>query len=228
MQRARVTLHTLTSLDGRMDGFPADVALYYELAGALPHQAVLTGTGTLLAAAANEGIDMTAEEAPPSDEYVVAADDSRPLLVVVDSGGRITRFAWLRGQPFWRDILVLCSSATPTAHLERLRRHFVHHLVVGGVRVDLAAALTELRARHGVGAVRVDAGGTLNGALLRAALVDEISMVIAPYLVGTTAERTLRAVDGLGEGQAPRLKLVSAGTLRNEHVWLRYKVAAPS
>ena len=36
--------------------------------------------------------------------------------------------------------------------------------------------------RYDVTAGRVDAGGGLNGALLRAGLADEISVVVAPYL----------------------------------------------
>jgi 2,5-diamino-6-(ribosylamino)-4(3H)-pyrimidinone 5'-phosphate reductase len=54
--------------------------------------------------------------------------------VIVDSRGRITRFAWLREQPFWRDVLVLCTSATPAGHLGRLRRLGVEHLVIGHLR----------------------------------------------------------------------------------------------
>ena len=56
MDRPRVIIHNLISLDGRLDGFPADAGLYYEMASRLPHQAVLTGSGTMLAAAA-AGID---------------------------------------------------------------------------------------------------------------------------------------------------------------------------
>ena len=58
MDRPRVIIHNLVSLEGRLDGFPADAGLYYELASRLPHQAVLTGSGTMLAAAASEGIDL--------------------------------------------------------------------------------------------------------------------------------------------------------------------------
>ena len=53
------------------------------MASRLPHQAVLTGSGTMLAAAADAG-------------------DPRPLLVIVDGQGRVTWYAWLREQPFWR------------------------------------------------------------------------------------------------------------------------------
>jgi 2,5-diamino-6-(ribosylamino)-4(3H)-pyrimidinone 5'-phosphate reductase len=224
MDRPRVILHSITSLDGRLDGLPPDVALYYELVGALPHQAVLTGTGTLLAAAADEGIDMTAEDEEPPAAPAADADDNRPLLVIVDSAGRITRFAWLRGQPFWRDILVLCSSATPEPHRQRLRRHRVDHLTIGENRVNLAEALRALAARHSVTAVRVDAGGTLNGALVRAGLVDEISVVVAPYVVGTSPAHPLHLVDGLDAPGAQNLDLTSVEALRDGHVWLRYLV----
>jgi 2,5-diamino-6-(ribosylamino)-4(3H)-pyrimidinone 5'-phosphate reductase len=51
--------------------------------------------------------------------------------------------------------------------------------------VDLGGALRLLAQRHQVGAVRVDAGGGLNGALLQAGLADQVSIVIAPYLAAT-------------------------------------------
>lgn len=227
MARPRVIIHNLTSLDGRLDGFAADVGLYYELAGSFPHEAVLTGSGTMLAAAAAEGVDLAGEDPdepvePQAPVEPPAADDTRPWLVIVDSGGRLTRLRWLRGQPFWRDILVLCSSATPAEHVERLGRLGVPHLVVGSERVDLAAALGELGERCGVGTVRVDAGGGLNGALLRAGLVDEVSVVVAPLLVGTAVGPARHVVDGLPEADARRLELTSVERLRDGHVWLRY------
>ena len=226
MDRPRVTIHNLTSLDGRLDGFPAEVGLYYELVGALPHQAVLTGTGTMLAAAADEGIDLAGED-EESAAPEVAGEDPRPWLVVVDSAGRLTRLAWLRGQPHWRDVLVLCSSTTPPEHRRRLRRRHVEHIVTGTDHVDLAAALHTLADRYGVSAVRVDAGPTLNGALVRAGLVDEISVVLAPHLVGSSPRRPVHVVEGMDEGDARELELTSVRRLRDGHVWLRYAVRGP-
>jgi hypothetical protein len=34
MDRPRVIIHNLISLDGRLDGFPADAGLYYEMCSA--------------------------------------------------------------------------------------------------------------------------------------------------------------------------------------------------
>lgn len=231
MDRPRVTIHNLTSLDGRLDGFPADVGLYYELAGRLPHQAVLTGSNTMLAAAAAQGVDMSGEDAgPPPDPRArgtQAGPDSRPVLVLVDGRGRVTRYAWLRQQPFWRDVLVLCSAAAPASHLDRLGRLGVEYAVLGDDRVDLAAALLMLAERYGVTAVRVDAGGRLNAAMLRGGLVDEISVVIAPYLAASPAG-PLRLVAGTDNPAAVALALTATERLRDGHIWMRYAVCGIS
>jgi riboflavin biosynthesis pyrimidine reductase len=99
MDWPQVIIHNLISLEGRLAGFPADAGLYYELASRLPHQAVLTGSGTMLAAAASEGIDLSEEDPEPLRGMRVtgsaAAGDPRPLLVIVDGQGRVTRYSWL-------------------------------------------------------------------------------------------------------------------------------------
>lgn len=53
-------------------------------------------------------------------------------------------------------------------------------------RVDLVAMLRDL-ARRGCNELLVEAGSTLNGALLRAGLVDELLLYLAPQLLGDAA-----------------------------------------
>jgi 2,5-diamino-6-(ribosylamino)-4(3H)-pyrimidinone 5'-phosphate reductase len=220
MTRPRVTISNATSLDGRLTGFPVDAGLFYGHVGTLPQQAVLSGSGTLLAAAEQYGVDLSGEDPDVPDP----PGGDGPLLVVVDARGRLTRLAWLLAQPHWRGVLVLCADDTPAAHLDRLRRLGVPHHVVGGAHVDLAGALTFLAAEHGVRDVRVDAGGTLNGALLAAGLVDEVHVLLSPYLGGTEVA-PVHLVEGLPEGFAPpRLTLANAETLRDGHLLLRYRV----
>jgi 2,5-diamino-6-(ribosylamino)-4(3H)-pyrimidinone 5'-phosphate reductase len=220
MERPHVTLHALSSVDGRLDGFAPDLGLYYELAGRIPHQAVLTGSATLRAAADAEGVDLDGEDEPRDPQS--PTDEDLPWLVVIDSRGDITRLDWLRAVPFWRDVMVLCSSTTAPAHLERLERTRTVHHVVGHGRVDLPAALDLLAAQYAVREVRVDAGPRLNGALLRQDLVDAVSVVVAPYLVGDNADHPLRLITGLAPEATARLRLRSAAELRDDHVWLRY------
>lgn len=226
MDRPRVTIHNLMSLDGQLTGFPVDLGSYYQTAARLPHQAVLTTSATLLDAAAGEGIDLAGEDPDEPVSELPAFDDARPWLVIVDGAGRLGRLGWLRGQPFWRDVLMLCCAATPAEHLDRLRRHHVEHLMVGAGHVDLAAALHQLADPYGVREMRTDAGGTLNGLLLGAGLVDELSVVLAPQLTGADHLPAVHLVEGLTSADTPRLTLAAVERLPNSHLWLRYSVTA--
>ncbi len=94
-----------------------------------------------------------------------------------------------------------------------------------GPFADLAAALEELHNRHAVQTVRVDSGGRLNGALLRAGLVDEVSVLVHPALVGGQSPRSLyRAPDLDSAGGVINLRLAESQTLKDGIVWLRYEV----
>jgi 2,5-diamino-6-(ribosylamino)-4(3H)-pyrimidinone 5'-phosphate reductase len=87
-----------------------------------------------------------------------------PLLAVVDGRRRVRQWDTLRECGHWSDAIGL-------------------HAPDGEERVDLRTALRDL-AENGARVVRVDSGGQLTGALLRAGLVDELSLVVHPQLAG--------------------------------------------
>jgi diaminohydroxyphosphoribosylaminopyrimidine deaminase/5-amino-6-(5-phosphoribosylamino)uracil reductase len=64
----------------------------------------------------------------------------------------------------------------------------------GAGRVDLEAVMRDL-AQRGINEVLVEAGSTLNGALLKAGLVDELLLYVGPQLLGDAA----RGIAALGE-----------------------------
>jgi len=91
--------------------------------------------------------------------------------------------------------------------------------------VDYRAALEELNARYGVTTVRVDSGGTLNGALLREGLIHEVSLLLHPCLVGGETPRSFfRAADLDHPEDMVQLKLAHLEKLRDDVVWLIYEV----
>lgn len=217
----RVIIHNVVSADGRMDWFTPDIALYYELAARWRADAMLAGSETILTSeeqsqgGVEEGI-----EVPDKGN-----DTSLPWLVVPDSRGRIRTWSRLRMEPYWRDVIVLCSRSTPAEYVEYLGRLQIEHIVAGEERVDLGEALEELNSRYGVESVRVDSGGTLNGLLLRAGLVDEVSLLISPSLEGgTTPSSIFRAPDLTSPEGVIDLRPVHVERLRNDVVWLRYEV----
>lgn len=225
----RVILHNAVSLDGRIDGFPIDLFQYYELAASWKEDATLAGSDTFLKAAS---------EAPAEDESAllppkIDPSDSRALLVIPDSlGRRIRTWHYLRSLPYWRDFVALCSESTPQEYLHYLKERHIDYIIAGQDHVDLRAALEELNSRYGVMVVRVDAGGTLNGQLLRQGLVAEVSLLIYPILVGGEKQSSIfRAPDLpaiadplIGPEGVISLKLLHMERLKGEVIWLRYEV----
>lgn len=217
-----VIIHNAVSLDGRVDSFPVDLGLYYGLASRWEEDATLVGSGTILKAPP----ESSTEDEPPSDSSETAAEETRPLLVVPDSRGRITNWPFLLRQPYWRRAVALVSASTPPSYLEGLERMGIGRIVAGQDHADLRLALEELNVQFGVKTVRVDSGGTLNGVLLRAGLVDEISLLVHPCLVGGMSPAFFfRAADLEGGAGLISLSLTHMEKLDGGVVWLRYKVS---
>lgn len=135
--------------------------------------AVLTGMGTV-------------REDDPLLNVRLPSALRQPVLVIVDS-----RLETPLDARLWsvagRGVVIYTASADPVRQ-GALRARGADVVVVPDARgqVDLPALLADL-ARREVNEVHVEAGHRLNGALLRAALVDELLLYQAPRLLGEGA-----------------------------------------
>jgi len=225
-----------------MDGYSGDLGLYYGLAASWGADAMLSGSNTILAAfaqfeqgasageavSAPEAQDETsagAETGEGQEAQAATGNFGRELLVVVDSRGRINNWRAIQQQPYWGDVVVLCSQATPEDYLYNLEADGMEFIQTAGESVDLRTALEALYERYAVKLVRVDSGGILNGALLRAGLVDEVSVLISPGLAGGQSPSSMfQAVDIASSQEIIPLRLIHCERLEGDHVWLKYEV----
>lgn len=192
----RVLVHTAVSVDGRTVGLDVDMGQFYGVVADWGADCMLTGADTIVLAPEYEPDDPSA----PAPEV---GPSSAHLLAVVDSRGRVRNWRWLKQfTQFWRDPLALVSRTTPEEYIAEVRHAGCDALVAGDERVDLRAALELLAAERGVTRVRVDSGGALSGALLRAGLVHEISLMVYPVLVGGADEHTFDRLVGSGATSA--------------------------
>jgi len=213
----KIIIHNAVSVDGRIDGFEADMGQYYGLANRWRAEAMLSGTGTMLSAEWPEEVPDWCFEAAKA-----MGMDEHPLkLVVVDSRGKFKLWHLAKLQPWWKSHAVLCSESTPKEHLEYLEGEGIEYIIAGGDKVDLRAALEELASRYDVKTVRVDSGGTLNGLLLREGLVDEVSILIEPCLVGG---EVITSFHQSADIDVKNLRLKHCEKVENGLVWLMYEV----
>jgi diaminohydroxyphosphoribosylaminopyrimidine deaminase/5-amino-6-(5-phosphoribosylamino)uracil reductase len=116
----------------------------------------------------------------------VAEDHLHPLRTVLDSRLRLPPSARLLQEPGQTLVLTTASDAAKHAALTQAGA-VVTNLPSASNGLDLHAVLHHLAAAHHVNDVLVEAGPTLNGALLEAGLVDELIIYMAPSLLGDSA-----------------------------------------
>jgi 2,5-diamino-6-(ribosylamino)-4(3H)-pyrimidinone 5'-phosphate reductase len=186
-----VVVHVAVSLDGASAGFEPDVAMFYELAKAFDEDVTLAGADTILAQ--EEVLAAVARPGPT---------EGAPLLAVVDGRERVSQWDALRDCGRWSGVTALRAEGS------------------GDGRVDLGKALAPLAA-DGAHTVRVDSGGGLNGALLERGLVDEISLLVHPCLVGDGGSPW----HGASPPPSAALTPIANERIQGDLVWLRYRVA---
>ena len=223
MNDLRVVLHIQTSLDARATGFDIDMGTHYQLAETFEPDAIISGADTFLAAPIPDEV--------PEWSYEVAKNFpscSRSVMAIVDSKGRVRNWSGIKKQPFWKTPVALCSKSTPEEYLEYLKREGIDVIISGKDKVDLKKALKELQKRYELRTLRIDSGGTLSALMLKEGLIDEISVIISPCIVGNlhTAHFINPAVSELPE--PCHLELRHVEELENGLIWLKYDVIKKS
>jgi 2,5-diamino-6-(ribosylamino)-4(3H)-pyrimidinone 5'-phosphate reductase len=94
--------------------------------------------------------------------------------------------------------------------------------------VNLKQMLEDLYEKYGAKRLTIQSGGNMNGRFLREDLIDYVSIVIAPVLVGGRDTPTLidgDAISSPSELSAIRpMELLECKVLNNSYIHLQYKV----
>jgi riboflavin biosynthesis pyrimidine reductase len=230
MSRPHVICHMMVSLDGRIHpsrwtasphGERGDWSrLYEQVHETLEGDAWLVGRVTMAEMSKATAHPPTGHaEAERPNHF--ARRDAASYAVALDRDGKL-HFDKpdIGGDP----VVVLLGHAVADAHLAELAADGVSYIVASDETMDVGALLARLKSELGIGRLLLEGGGSVNGSLLAAGLVDEISLLVAPALDG--GERVTGVFDAGAVGLCgkARLSLMSANTLDHGVVHLRYAV----
>jgi 2,5-diamino-6-(ribosylamino)-4(3H)-pyrimidinone 5'-phosphate reductase len=241
-QRPRVICHMAASLDGRIvvSGWSPAVASavrrqYEEVHASYEPDGWICGRVTMEPFA---GGLRSETEVAREDAGGVARDDYRApgnfesFAFAIDASGRL---AWETNDIDGDHVVAILSERVSDEYLAFLRARGVSYLLAGerdpsaasGQGVDLPLAMEKIGARFGVKTLMLEGGGRINGAMLAAGLVDEVSALVAPVVDGRVGTPSL--FDLGGDGPAPhRLALEHVEQRADDVLWLRYRVEARS
>lgn len=241
--RPRVICHMMASVDGRIDvgGWPISGEgrrQYEQVHAGYGADGWICGRITMepFAGGVRTDHEVACEHAgtEPREDFV-APGEFGSFAFAIDPGGRL---AWKSDDIEGDHVVAIVSEGVSDEYLAFLRERGVSYLLAGardpsagsGQAVDLPLALRKIRARFGVRTLMLEGGGRINGGMLRAGLIDEVSLLLAPVADGRMGTPALFDVDG-GDAAPCRLALQSVERRAGDLLWLRYRVeraATPS
>lgn len=232
MKRPRVICHMIGSIDGRIatDGWPlsAEGRRQYELVHAsYAPDGWLCGRVTMeqhFAQRTRSDHDVAREYSGDArrDDYR-APGEHHSFAFIADSRGRLV---WEGNEIEGDHIVVLLSERVSDEYLALLRARGLSYLLAGHPEVDLSHALEKIAEQYGVRTLLLEGGGRINGAMLCAGLVDEVSLLVAPVVDGRMGTPAVFDVGGADLTMNPphRLALESVERRADDVLWLRYRV----
>jgi riboflavin biosynthesis pyrimidine reductase len=147
----------------------------------------------------------------------------RVYAIAVDASGKLR---WESNDIRGDRLVVLTTRQAPAGYLADLRAKSISYLLGGKSEIDFADTLARLRRYFGIRKLMLEGGGSINGSLLAAGLVDEVSLLICPFADGAPSLPTV--FDGpepKAGAKATALRLVAVRRRPGGVVWLRYRVS---
>ena len=221
--QSKVIMHNTVSLDGSIKDFEVDLNLHYQVASEFEADTHLIGSIT-----AKTGIEMYTEEIPLEEETdfikpEFEPGDERPFWVIPDSRGVLKNFLHVyRRSGYCKDVIILVSETTPKSYLAYLRKRHYDYVTSGKDHVDYYKAFETLNERYKTKTILVDSGGTLSSILLENDLVDEVSIIISPVLVGDKDTNLFRMLHQKNDNI--KLELLQNKICDDNHLHLIYRV----
>lgn len=215
---SEIIIHNSVSIDSSLTGFMPDMALHYKIAGEYKPDAHLIGSQTIIAG--NEMFGESIPEEVPADFEQPDRSDSLPWWIIVDSGGRLKGMLHTcRRFEYCRDVIVLLSESTPVNYLEHLRDRNYLFIIAGKEKVDLNLAIDRLKEKFGIRRILTDTGRILGNILITEGMVNEISLLVHPVIVGEKCYPMFSDVT-----KNLDLKLFKSETYENGCVWNVYRL----
>lgn len=230
--KPQIICHIMSSVDGRLlpsrwthpfDGTDAGklFAEYAAIGRLLDTDAWMFGKATAREAFPYKFMPKTANH-PDAGKIHIGNRDSSKLFITVDPDADIFYTSdRLRGDNI---VTILGINATDD-YLLMLEEKGISYIVLSDATA-LGEAMEILFNKFGVRKISLQGGGIIDGAMLAAGLLDELSLVIYPGIDGLATAPSIFEYLGTSDerpADGQSLELLSAETRQYGIVWLRYR-----
>lgn len=230
--KPEVICHIMSSVDGRLlpsrwtlpfgDTNPSELFKEYAALGkCLETDAWMFGKATASEVFPEKFVPKTTFHPKAGKVYIGNRDTARLFITIDPDADIVFTSDRLRGD----NIVTIIGVNATDDYLTMLEEKGISYIVLEDPTA-LDEALTVLYDKFGVRKISLQGGGIINGAMLAAGLINELSLVIYPGIDGlATAPSIFEYVGTADEHPAygQTLELIASKTFDNGIVWLRYR-----
>ena len=224
--RPYIITHMGTSLDGRIDvehwGDVQGIDEYERTGELLKGDAWIVGRVTMeMHFTSDQAVTLPPAQSKIEREDFVADHKANSFAVAVDASGKL-----FYDNAYIDDdhIIAVLTEKVSDAYLQYLKDNHVSYIFGGEKEIDFATVMEKLRRLFMIKRLLLEGGGGINGSVLNAGLVDEISLLLFPVVDGTVNTPSLFDAKTERWHLPARLEIISVQQLDHGIVWLRYKV----
>ncbi|WP_210068979.1 RibD family protein [Rhizobium leguminosarum] len=232
--RPQVICLMMTSPDGSLhpsrwtrspDGVRSDWSSLYEKVHTL-HNATAWMVGRVTMAEITKAGPHPPSGTPDAKRpHYFARPGASSFAIALDPSGKLH---FSKDELYGDHVIVLLGSDVSDRHLAELAGDGVSYLVSDDKEIDVGAMLELLRKELGITRVLLEGGANVNGSLMAAGLVDELSLIVAPALEARKGSDRIIEFGEEGLADKVELSLISCDPLGHGAVHLRYSVKTPS
>jgi len=230
--KLHVICHMMTTIDGKIaSGEGVDILdeyfdLYTKAEDMLPeHTGWMCGRVTMQMFAKDtlETLPETSEN--NLHEHFIAPHTSTKFFFGVDTKGLLRwkgNTIQLTNVKDPLHFVIIVTKSTPSSYLSYLKSMGISYIVSGESTIDFSKLFLEIHSHFGVETLLLEGGGLLNGAVMEAGFVDEISLLLTPTVLNKSSAPSLFERKGIAQIDTKKYTIHSVQTLEKNCVWIRY------
>lgn len=233
MERPYVICHMMVSLDGKIIGdfmSHEDSGYFYEQYGKImmnyPGAAGMVGRVSLQEMGIGD-FEAKAKDVAnvPKVDHVVNKE-ANYYTIAVDPSGRLgwTQERTAEGKEMnGEHVIEIITEKASDAYLYHLQDLGISYIFGGKETIDFNIVLEKLRESFSIEKLLVLGGGTLNGYLMNEGLIDEISLIVMPFVDGVANSKTVFDTNpDIKKYSSAGFVLKGVEKLENNGLWLQY------
>ncbi|WP_345952700.1 RibD family protein [Mucilaginibacter sp. PAMB04168] len=165
--------------------------------------------------------ELITPDQPISRISFIGDKNATSFAIAIDAHGKL---GWDSNTTGGDHIVQVLTEKVSDEYLYYLQRKSISYIFAGEKELDFELALDQLGELFPIKTLMAEGGGHLNGSLLNAGLIDELSLLLLPIADGTLkSPTTFEVSEFLQKSPAALMQLQKAEQLENDVIWLKYR-----